>query len=72
MQLFFVAAACWISRYVVGCVLEEQASPVDGSIEQAQLEEAAKAYPVLGGAMAHYRVSGHEACSSAGCAATAA
>jgi TetR/AcrR family transcriptional regulator, tetracycline repressor protein len=55
MQLFVA-----VSRYVVGCVLEEQASPVEGSAEQARLDEAAKAYPVLAEAMAHYRVSGPE------------
>jgi TetR/AcrR family tetracycline transcriptional repressor len=54
MQLFIA-----VSRYVVGCVLEEQASPIDGSIEQAQLDEAAQAYPVLAEAMAYYRHSGH-------------
>jgi len=54
MQLFVA-----VSRYVVGCVLEEQASPIDGSIEQTQLDEAAKAYPVLSEAIAYYRVSGH-------------
>ena len=55
MQLFIA-----VSRYVVGCVLEEQASPIDGSIEQARLDEAAKAYPILAEAMAQYRESGHE------------
>jgi TetR/AcrR family tetracycline transcriptional repressor len=54
MQLFVA-----VGRYVVGCVLEEQASPIDGSIEQTQLDEAAKAYPVLAEAIAYYRVSGH-------------
>jgi TetR/AcrR family tetracycline transcriptional repressor len=55
MQLFVV-----VSRYVVGCVLEEQASPIDGSIEQRRLDEASKAYPVLAEAIAYYRTSGHE------------
>ena len=55
MQLFVA-----VGRYVVGCVLEEQASPIDGSIEQTQLDEAAKAYPVLSEAIAYYRTSGHE------------
>ena len=54
MQLFVA-----VSRYVVGCVLEEQASPLDGSVEQAQLDEAAKAYPILAEGIAHYRLSGH-------------
>lgn len=54
MQLFVA-----VSRYVVGCVLEEQASPIDGSTKQTRLDEAARAYPVLAEAMAHYRVSGH-------------
>ncbi len=55
LQLFVA-----IGRYVVGCVLEEQASPIDGSPEQARLDAAAQAYPVLADAMAHYRESGHE------------
>lgn len=55
LQLFVA-----IGRYVVGCVLEEQASPIDGSPEQARLDAAAQAYPVLAEAMAHYRESGHE------------
>jgi len=55
LQLFVA-----IGRYVVGCVLEEQASPIDGSAEQARLDAAAQAYPVLAEAMAHYRESGHE------------
>ena len=54
LQLFVA-----IGRYVVGCVLEEQASPVDGSAEQARLDEAAQAYPMLAEAMARYRESGH-------------
>jgi TetR/AcrR family tetracycline transcriptional repressor len=54
MQLFVA-----VGRYVVGCVLEEQASPIDGSIEQTQLDDAAQAYPVLAEAIAYYRVSGH-------------
>lgn len=54
MQLFIA-----VSRYVVGCVLEEQASPATGSTEQARLDEAAQAYPILAEAMAHYRESGH-------------
>jgi TetR/AcrR family tetracycline transcriptional repressor len=61
MQLFIA-----ISRYVVGCVLEEQASPIDGSIEQAQLDDAAQAYPVLAEAMAYYRESGHAGLFSRG------
>lgn len=54
MQLFIA-----VGRYVVGCVLEEQASPVEGSVEQTRLDEAAKAYPVLAQAMVHYRETGH-------------
>lgn len=54
MQLFIA-----VGRYVVGCVLEEQASPVEGAVEQTRLDEAAKAYPVLAQAMVHYRETGH-------------
>lgn len=55
LQLFVA-----VSRFVVGCVLEEQASPITGSAQQARLDEAASAYPALAEAIAHYRVSGHE------------
>lgn len=55
LQLFVA-----ISRYVVGCVLEEQASPIAGRGRQARLDEAAQAYPVIAEAIAHYRASGHE------------
>lgn len=54
MQLFIA-----VGRYVVGCVLEEQASPIEGSVEQTRLDDAAKAYPILAEAMAHYRQTGH-------------
>lgn len=50
-----------VSRYVVGCVLEEQASPTAGAVETEQLDAAAQAYPILAQAMAHYRASGHAA-----------
>ncbi|USQ95143.1 TetR/AcrR family transcriptional regulator C-terminal domain-containing protein [Caulobacter sp. RL271] len=56
LQLFVA-----VSRFVVGCVLEEQTSPISGSAEQARLDEAARAYPALGEAIAHYREGGHEA-----------
>ena len=55
LQLFVA-----VSRFVVGCVLEEQASPITGSAQQARLDEAASAYPALAEAIAHYRVRGHE------------
>jgi TetR/AcrR family tetracycline transcriptional repressor len=55
LQLFVA-----ISRYVVGCVLEEQASPITGSAEQARLDDAARAYPALAEAIADYRGSDHE------------
>jgi TetR/AcrR family tetracycline transcriptional repressor len=55
LQLFVA-----VSRYVVGCVLEEQASPIAGSAQQGRLDEAAQAYPVLAEAIGQYRASGHE------------
>ncbi|UAL09880.1 TetR/AcrR family transcriptional regulator C-terminal domain-containing protein [Caulobacter segnis] len=54
LQLFVA-----VSRFVVGCVLEEQASPITGSTEQARLDEAARAYPALAEAIAYYRTSDH-------------
>jgi len=55
LQLFVA-----VSRFVVGCVLEEQASPITGSAQQARLDEAARAYPALVEAIAYYRQSDHE------------
>lgn len=55
LQLFVA-----VSRYVVGCVLEEQASPIAGTAEQTRLDQAAQAYPAVAEAIAHYRISGHE------------
>ena len=49
-----------MSRFVVGCVLEEQASPITGSARQARLDEAAGAYPAVAEAIADYREGGHE------------
>lgn len=46
-----------ISRYVVGCVLEEQAEPLDG--EGEVLDEAVQAYPLVAQALASYRASGY-------------
>lgn len=54
LQLFVA-----VSRFVVGCVLEEQASPITGSAQQARLDEAARAYPALAEAIADYRRSDH-------------
>lgn len=48
-----------ISRYVVGCVLEEQAEPLDG--EADVLDEAVEAHPLVAQALANYRESGYEA-----------
>jgi TetR/AcrR family tetracycline transcriptional repressor len=55
LQLFVA-----LSRFVVGCVLEEQASPITGSARQTRLDEAARAYPTLMEAIAYYRQSDHE------------
>jgi TetR/AcrR family transcriptional regulator, tetracycline repressor protein len=55
LQLFVA-----LSRFVVGCVLEEQASPITGSARQSRLDDAAGAYPTLAEAIADYRRSGHE------------
>ena len=59
-----------VSRYVVGCVLEEQAEPAEGTIEDSAtpeaLDAAAAAYPLLSHAIAHYRSSGYEALFESG------
>lgn len=54
-----------IGRYVVGCVLEEQADGADPS-DQAALDAAAERHPNLARALAFYRASGHEALFEAG------
>ncbi|MGV1758875.1 tetracycline resistance transcriptional repressor TetR [Rhizobium sp. A22-96] len=54
-----------IGRYVVGCVLEEQANTADPPGEAA-LDAAAQTRPNLAKAIAHYRASGHEALFEAG------
>ncbi|SCB47732.1 TetR/AcrR family transcriptional regulator C-terminal domain-containing protein [Rhizobium multihospitium] len=54
-----------ISRYVVGCVLEEQADAAD-SQDRAALDAAAESHPNLGKALALYRANGHEALFEAG------
>lgn len=54
-----------IGRYTVGCVLEEQ-SDRDGGTAAAELDEAAKAYPLLADGISLYRSRGHEALFVAG------
>jgi len=49
-----------IGRYVVGCVLEEQADGADAP-DRPDLDAAAKNHPNFAAAIAHYRASGHEA-----------
>ncbi|MGZ9719123.1 tetracycline resistance transcriptional repressor TetR [Rhizobium miluonense] len=54
-----------IGRYVVGCVLEEQADAAEAS-DRSDLNTAAESHPNLAKAIVHYRVSGHEAFFEAG------
>ncbi len=54
-----------ISRYVVGCVLEEQADIADPS-ERAALDAAAEGHSNLARALTFYRAGGHEALFEAG------
>jgi len=49
-----------ISRYTVGCVVEEQAEGADEAARQA-LEESARDYPLTDIALRHYRTSSHKA-----------
>lgn len=57
-----------VSRYVVGCVLEEQAEPLDEAavIEAEKLDTAAEAYPLLAQALGYYRDGGYDAMFEAG------
>lgn len=54
-----------ISRYTVGCVVEEQSEGVDAAAQQ-ELDMAAQAHPRAAVALAHYRSSGHAAFFEAG------
>ncbi|WP_183713021.1 MULTISPECIES: TetR/AcrR family transcriptional regulator C-terminal domain-containing protein [unclassified Rhizobium] len=54
-----------ISRYVVGCALEEQAD-MAGSEDRAALDVAAESHPNLAKALALYRANGHDALFEAG------
>ncbi|MBB3291060.1 MULTISPECIES: TetR/AcrR family transcriptional regulator C-terminal domain-containing protein [unclassified Rhizobium] len=54
-----------ISRYVVGCVLEEQADAADPP-DRAALDAAAESHPNLAKALTVYRAKGHEALFEAG------
>lgn len=54
-----------ISRYVVGCVLEEQADAGDPA-DKAALDQAAESRPNLARALEFYRASGHEALFNGG------
>lgn len=54
-----------LSRYTVGCVLEEQADQAGAG---AGLDRAAAAYPLVAAALADYRDQGHEAYFDAGLA----
>ncbi len=54
-----------ISRYVVGCVLEEQADEA-GSGDRSAIDAAAESHPNLAKALSVYRAKGHEALFEAG------
>ena len=54
-----------VGRYVVGCVLEEQADAAD-SQDRAALDAAAESHPNLAKALSLYRANGHEALFEAG------
>lgn len=58
-----------VGRYVVGCVLEEQAAPDATTPDQAAaLDAATQPYPNLAAAVAHYRAAGPEQMFTAGLA----
>jgi TetR/AcrR family tetracycline transcriptional repressor len=57
-----------IGRYVVGCVLEEQADFPDAPNRGNRLDAAAKDHPLTAKALAHYRHEGHAALFEAGLA----
>lgn len=54
-----------LSRYTVGCVLEEQSEGVDTAAREA-LDAEAEAYPRVAEALRHYREGGHAATYEAG------
>lgn len=55
-----------ISRYVVGCVLEEQAERIEGPGRGDALDAEAKPYPILSQAIAYMRCSGETEMFDAG------
>jgi TetR/AcrR family transcriptional regulator, tetracycline repressor protein len=57
-----------IGRYVVGCVLEEQAEFPDTPDRGKRLDEAASGHPLTAEALTHYRHGGHAAQFEAGLA----
>lgn len=57
-----------IGRYVVGCVMEEQADSPDAPNRGEKLDAAAGNFPLTAKALAHYRHGGHEALFEAGLA----
>jgi TetR/AcrR family tetracycline transcriptional repressor len=57
-----------IGRYVVGCVIEEQADFPDAPNRGGKLDAAAGNFPLTAKALVHYRHGGHEAQFEAGLA----
>lgn len=56
-MMLFIA----LGRYTLGCVIEEQSDYPEGPGRGADLDVAARDYPLLSAGLAHYRKGGHAA-----------
>lgn len=61
-MMLFIA----LGRYTLGCVIEEQSDYPEGPGRGAELDVAARDYPLLSAGLAHYREGGHAALFEAG------
>ncbi|MBN9233851.1 MULTISPECIES: TetR/AcrR family transcriptional regulator C-terminal domain-containing protein [Phyllobacteriaceae] len=61
-MMLFIA----LGRYTLGCVIEEQADFPEGPGRGAELDGAARDYPLTAAGLAHYREGGHAALFEAG------
>ncbi|PLP60632.1 TetR family transcriptional regulator [Mesorhizobium loti] len=56
-MMLFIA----LGRYTLGCVIEEQSDYPEGPGRGAELDVAARDYPLLSAGLGHYREGGHTA-----------
>ena len=56
-MMLFIA----LGRYTLGCVIEEQSDYPEGPGRGAELDDAARDFPLLSAGLARYREGGHTA-----------